>query len=1082
VENRTIRWAARRTCRSAFWPGLLAACIATASPLTADETAGAPATRPTPIQIAPLGRSAPVSFTDEILPILRQNCLACHNTADAQGELVLETPATIRKGGSSGAAVVPGQSAASPLLRRAAHDHETVMPPPDNKVGAVALSSEQLGLIKLWIDQGAGGEAEAVARVTARRPLPPNARPILAAAISPDDELVACNRGDQLFVYDLRGMKLAAVLVDPALETADRPSAANGGNASGGAAHEDLVRSLAFDPSSGLLASGGFRSIKLWRRPLMRLEREITAADAIRARAISPDGGRLALGTQAGRIELHDLDGRQPTTTLAGHEGAVTGLVFAPDGARLYSAGLDKSIRAWDAATGAGLGKLTTGAEVRSLALVDAGKLLATAEADHTLRLWQIDALLDSALAAIAAPATPSRELKGHAQPITALASIGTAGQRLLSGSEDGRLRFWDVATGQTLRELDHGSPVTGIAVRPDGQRFASIGANGVARLWNPDDGSLIAEIKLDPRAVRAASRADAAANYARACVEYRKEDQRETDEQLKREAVALETAQKNKIDAEKVVVDKTEPAAKAVEARTAADKALAEATAAGKVAGEQKAAAQLAFEAAEVAVNQAVKALELARDAAAKEKENAALAAARDEAEKLLAAIRSRQQAAEAARNQAGEGLRQAEQKIQPAKNAASDTAGKATTAERELHDARGVLEGTISFITTATIVQERAKAAVPIAQQAVGAAEALLARREAEKKQLADAGLAPQKPLRAAAFSADGKLLALAADASDVLLLDGNADKLIAASPTQVLADSGPAQMLAFAAAGRLVTTDSERRACVWRTGDPWTLERTIGRGDDPGTLVDRVLCVDFSRDGRLLATGGGLAARAGELKLWSVADGRLVREFPGVHRDTIYGVRFSPDGQWLATASADRTVKVFSVADGALVRTLAGHTHHVLGVCWHPQGKLLATCGADRTIKVWDFDAGTALRTLRGESYPLGDFKREVTSVAFVGETEHLLAACGDRTVRMHRTTSTREVRLFKEGSAFEHAALATSDGQLVIGGGQDGILHVWNGETGAPLHALGPPQAATAAKCVSSGASPAITAKP
>ena len=51
---------------------------------------------PAGLEVAELSREKPVDFTREILPILRKNCLACHNARDAEGELNLETPATIR--------------------------------------------------------------------------------------------------------------------------------------------------------------------------------------------------------------------------------------------------------------------------------------------------------------------------------------------------------------------------------------------------------------------------------------------------------------------------------------------------------------------------------------------------------------------------------------------------------------------------------------------------------------------------------------------------------------------------------------------------------------------------------------------------------------------------------------------------------------------------------------------------------------------------------------------------------------------------------------------------------------------------
>src|SRR6188768_1405718 len=103
---------------------------------------------PTPIPVADLKRTAPVDFEKEILPLLSTNCLACHNRTKAKADLVLETPADIRKGGENGPAVVPKRPFDSLLLKSAAHRQEPVMPPKNNKVAAADLTPEQLGLIK----------------------------------------------------------------------------------------------------------------------------------------------------------------------------------------------------------------------------------------------------------------------------------------------------------------------------------------------------------------------------------------------------------------------------------------------------------------------------------------------------------------------------------------------------------------------------------------------------------------------------------------------------------------------------------------------------------------------------------------------------------------------------------------------------------------------------------------------------------------------------------------------------------------------------------------------------------------------
>jgi WD domain, G-beta repeat len=119
-------------------------------------------------------------------------------------------------------------------------------------------------------------------------------------------------------------------------------------------------------------------------------------------------------------------------------------------------------------------------------------------------------------------------------------------------------------------------------------------------------------------------------------------------------------------------------------------------------------------------------------------------------------------------------------------------------------------------------------------------------------------------------------------------------------------------------------------------------------------PRTLTGHtgvVYSVVFSPDGQLLASGSADQT----IRLWKVGDGSLVRELKG-HTRPVQSVAFSPDGQLLASGSNDQTVRLWKVGDGSLVRELTGHTDGVQSVAFSPHGQLLASASSDLTVRLW------------------------------------------------------------------------------------------------------------------------------
>ncbi len=197
--------------------------------------------------------------------------------------------------------------------------------------------------------------------------------------------------------------------------------------------------------------------------------------------AWSPDGSYLASPSEDKTIRIWDARTGACVRILQRHTSGVNSVAWSPDGQHLASASHDKTLRLWDAASGKHLQKLVGHTDyVRSVSWSSDGQRIASTSDDQTIRLWEV------------ASGNALQTLEGHTDWVFSV-TWSPDGQRIASASADKIIRQWETASGKHLRTLQgHTAEVWSIAWSPDGQRIASASADKTIRLWEAASGKAL--------------------------------------------------------------------------------------------------------------------------------------------------------------------------------------------------------------------------------------------------------------------------------------------------------------------------------------------------------------------------------------------------------------------------------------------------------------------------------------------------------------------------------------------------------------------------------------------------------------
>ncbi len=306
----------------------------------------------------------PVSFINDVAPILKDSCFGCHGVKNPKGRLDMTRYDRFRKGGTKGDPIVEGKPQESYFIDVLTAKDKSRMPP---REAGSALPTEKIALLQRWIKEGAKLDAIVEPKADLQKelrirwvpPVPKAAYPypaqVTALIFTPDNQKLVVSGHHELTVWDYNTAKLEKRIYTRTrramalLFLPDGKLAVAGGRPN----EEGDVRIYDVNGGTPKIEDGvtildGVNDKGVFVKQLLEADDEVTCL------ALSPDGKKLASGGCDRLVNVWDISSGIASATLEqtieNHADWVYGVAFSPDGKELFTCSRDKTAKVWDLA------------------------------------------------------------------------------------------------------------------------------------------------------------------------------------------------------------------------------------------------------------------------------------------------------------------------------------------------------------------------------------------------------------------------------------------------------------------------------------------------------------------------------------------------------------------------------------------------------------------------------------------------------------------------------------------------------------------------------------------------------------